>query len=89
MKKRMLSILLTAAMVISAAGCGSRQQETSVSGTAQEEPAEGEAADAASGNESDLIVYTQKTMNQYFHVALQEKVEEAVTASGFKVEVTN
>lgn len=36
-----------------------------------------------------LIVYTQKTMNQYFHVALQEKVEEAVTNSGFSVEVAN
>ncbi len=95
MKKRMISILLTAAMMITAAGCGSKTQETAApdsAGTAEtggEETAESGTADAASGSGSDLIVYTQKTMNQYFHVALQEKVEEAVTAAGFKVEVAN
>lgn len=95
MKKRMISILLTAAMMTAMAGCGAKTQETTTAETpktaetAPEESAEGGTADAASDNGSDLIVYTQKTMNQYFHVALQEKVEEAVTAAGFKVEVAN
>lgn len=38
---------------------------------------------------SNLIVYTQKTLDQYFHVALQDKVEEAVINAGYEVEVTN
>ena len=58
---------------------------------AAEDTASGEAAaeDTAAGGDSNLIVYTQKTMNQYFHVALQEKVEEAVLEAGYEVEVAN
>lgn len=91
----MISILLAAAMITTMAGCGAKTQETTTpetpgtAETASEESAGGETTDTASDNGSDLIVYTQKTMNQYFHVALQEKVEEAVTAAGFKVEVAN
>jgi len=40
-------------------------------------------------NNGDLIVYTQKTMNQYFHVALQDKVEAAVDEAGYKFGVAN
>lgn len=79
-------------MMITVAGCGSKTEETAApetAGNAGEESAEGGTTDAVADNGSDLIVYTQKTMNQYFHVALQEKVEEAVTAAGFRVEVAN
>ena len=56
------------------------------------ESGSGSGSESAAGNASDdsgLIVYTQKTMNQYFHVALQQKVEEAITAAGYQPEVAN
>lgn len=43
----------------------------------------------AYGAESNTICYTQKTMNQFFHVALQDKVQEAVEAAGYTFEVAN
>lgn len=82
--KKILSLLVAVFMITSLAACGnfgadaaSGNQEKQDSGT--------------DGNSSGdgLIVYTQKTMNQYFHVALQEKVEEAVTEAGYKPEVAN
>ena len=54
------------------------------------ESGSGSGSELAAGNASEdsgLIVYTQKTMNQYFHVALQQKVEEAITAAGYQPEV--
>lgn len=38
---------------------------------------------------SELIVYTQKTLDQFFHVALQQNLEKAVLAEGLKFEVSN
>ncbi|GHT85536.1 sugar ABC transporter substrate-binding protein [Bacteroidia bacterium] len=76
MKKR-ISILLIAVMIIGMTACGKASNNV----------------DAATGtpaaDSSNLIVYTQKTMNQYFHVALQEKVEEAVATAGYVSEVAN
>ena len=44
---------------------------------------------AAFASEGDTIVYTQKTMNQFFHIALQDKVQEAVENAGYTFEVAN
>ena len=85
MKKQMISILLAAVLAMTAVGCGSDEKPASEPAATENTPAESESA----ANESNLIVYTQKTMNQYFHVALQEKVEEAVLGAGYEVEVAN
>lgn len=79
MMKKLTGILLIAAMMGTLAGCG--KTDTAATTPAAE-------AEAVPG-ESGLIVYTQKTMNQYFHVALQEKVEDAVVAAGYAFEVAN
>lgn len=79
MKKRFLNIILAAAMTVTMMGCGSDKTTTSAETQEKTETSDG----------SNLIVYTQKTMNQYFHVALQEKVEEAVKEAGHNVEVAN
>ncbi len=91
MKKRLWSILLVGVMVVSMAGCGSSTNESASKEDAAETaaPAEEGTESTSAGGESGLIVYTQKTMNQYFHVALQEKVEEAVLGAGYEVEVAN
>ena len=95
MKKKLWSVLLAGVMVFSMIGCGSGEAQSTDTAASEEAAAEdtasGEAAaeDAAAGGDSNLIVYTQKTMNQYFHVALQEKVEEAVLEAGYEVEVAN
>ncbi len=90
MKKRTISILLTAAMMFTMAGCGGKAQDVAGQETQDGQETVENGTEAASSSEgSNLIVYTQKTMNQYFHVALQEKVEEAVSAAGFQVEVAN
>ena len=91
MKKRLWSILLAGVMVVSMAGCGSSTNESVSKEDAAETaaPAEEGTESTSAGGESGLIVYTQKTMNQYFHVALQEKVEEAVLGAGYEVEVAN
>lgn len=47
------------------------------------------AKDTKKGGSSDLIVYTQKTMNEFFHVALQENAEKAALAAGYKFEAAN
>lgn len=91
MKKRLWMVMaLLAAVSITACGksetAANSNADTSAGTSAQ---AGGEAASEAGGSDSDLIVYTQKTMNQYFHVALQQKVEEAVTAAGYTPEVAN
>ena len=44
---------------------------------------------AAAAGESNLIVYTQKTMDQFFHVALEQGVEKAVKKLGFAFEAAN
>lgn len=77
MKKRVISIVLAAVMMAATIGCGSAKETSS------------ESAQTEASSDEELIVYTQKTMNQYFHVALQEKVEEAVTGAGYAVEVAN
>ena len=95
MKKKLWSVLLAGVMVFSMIGCGSGEAQSTDTAASEEAAAEdtasGEAAaeDTAAGGDSNLIVYTQKTMNQYFHVALQEKVEEAVLEAGYEVEVAN
>ena len=79
MKKKLWSVLLAGVMVFSMIGCGSgetQSTDTAASGeAAAEDTASGEAAaeDTAAGGDSNLIVYTQKTMNQYFHVALRKR----------------
>lgn len=47
------------------------------------------ASSVWAADSSDTIVYTQKTMNQFFHVALQDKVQEAVEEAGYTFEVAN
>ena len=46
-------------------------------------------ASAAQAGESNLIVYTQKTMDQFFHVALEQSVERAVKEAGYAFESAN
>lgn len=87
----MKKVLCTAMALLAIAGitaCG--RTETAANSSVDTSASSGtqggtEGADGGSG----LIVYTQKTMNQYFHVALQQKVEEAVTAAGYQPEVAN
>jgi ABC-type sugar transport system substrate-binding protein len=43
----------------------------------------------AVAGESNLIVYTQKTMDQFFHVALEQGVEKAVKNAGYSFEAAN
>lgn len=38
--------------------------------------------------EKELIVYSQKTLDHYFHVALQESVKRAVEEKGYRFEVS-
>lgn len=74
--KRTLALILALVLVATlVAGCSPTSNEP---GPSTDEP-----------EESNLIVYTQKTMDQFFHVALQQKVEEAVLAAGYEVEVAN
>lgn len=44
---------------------------------------------SAQAGESNLIVYTQKTMDQFFHVALEQSVEKAVKEAGYTFESAN
>ncbi|MFV0352340.1 MAG: sugar ABC transporter substrate-binding protein [Oscillospiraceae bacterium] len=44
---------------------------------------------AGSGNGSNVIVYTQKTMDQFFHVALEEGVKKSVESNGYVFESAN
>lgn len=91
----MKKVLCTAMALLAIAGmtaCG--KTETAANSSADTSAASGTQAGTQGGTEgaaadSGLIVYTQKTMNQYFHVALQQKVEEAVTAAGYQPEVAN
>lgn len=91
----MKKVLCTAMALLAIAGmtaCG--KTETAANSSADTSAASGTQAGTQDGTEgaaadSGLIVYTQKTMNQYFHVALQQKVEEAVTAAGYQPEVAN
>lgn len=76
--KKIVSLLIVLLMVTATAACG-KTAEANADG-------DNEAGGAAGG---EMIAYTQKTMNQYFHVALQERVEEAVKAAGFTAEVAN
>lgn len=78
--KKIISVIIVVFMMFSLAACGGNGNSASANGS------------KGSGNNGDgkgLIMYTQKTMNQYFHVALQEKVEEAARAAGYKPEVAN
>ena len=43
----------------------------------------------AAAGESNLIVYTQKTMDQFFHVALEQGVERAAKEAGYTFETAN
>lgn len=75
--KKIVSVFLSVLMIMGLAACGKATETSS------------QSVSAKGANGDNLIVYTQKTMNQYFHVALQEKVEEAVKAAGYKSEVAN
>ena len=44
---------------------------------------------AAEPGGSKLIVYTQKTMDQFFHVALEQNLEKAVKKAGYRFEAAN
>lgn len=91
----MKKVLCTAMALLAIAGitaCG--KTETAANSSVDTSASSGTQAGTQGGTEgadggSGLIVYTQKTMNQYFHVALQQKVEEAVTAAGYQPEVAN
>lgn len=78
MKKRVIGAFLAVVMVIGLVGCGNKEGNDSSSNGSE-----------SSGESSNMIAYTQKTLNQYFHVALQEKVEEAVSEAGYVPEVAN
>jgi ABC-type sugar transport system substrate-binding protein len=83
-----LVCMLTAALFAACANAPAAQPDNSK--TAESSAAAPSASSAApSGAGSNLIVYTQKTLDQFFHVALQDKLSEAVTAAGFQVEITN
>ena len=82
--KRLLAWLLCGLMVAAMfAGCAKNTTDTTSGG------AQAKTETTVEGNDSNLIVYTQKTLDQYFHVALQEELEKAVKAAGYEAEVTN
>lgn len=87
MKNFLQHLFVLFAMVVMLAACNSSHETetSSTSGTTSES----ETKTSSGGSDSNLMVYTQKTLDQYFHVALQEKVEEAVRQAGYAVEVAN
>lgn len=87
MKKTLVLVLISLMLISLLAGCASTDAATVVASNSESTAAENTSN--APENSSDLIVYTQKTLDAYFHVALQESLEKAVTGNGFQVEVAN
>lgn len=77
--KKSISILLIMMLVLSMISGCSEKSTTPTKSTSS----------STTGNDTGLIVYTQKTLDQYFHVALQKGLEGAVNKTGFKLEVAN
>ena len=88
--KKILCMAMACFLITGLTACSKSETAADTASAADTAAQSGtEAGTAAGGAESGLIVYTQKTMNQYFHVALQQKVEEAIAAAGYQPEVAN
>ncbi|MHB8061366.1 MAG: sugar ABC transporter substrate-binding protein [Ruminiclostridium sp.] len=80
--KKIIALLMTLVLMVSFfTGCSSTSAPVNGTGNQSDETSKVEA--------SKLIVYTQKTLDQYFHVALQDSLEKAVKAAGFTAEIAN
>jgi len=75
MKKFVLILLVAFVMTSMLSACGgSEETDADINGDASGE---------------NVIVYTQKTMDQFFHVALEQGVDQAVNEAGYTFESAN
>ncbi|MEM1485130.1 sugar ABC transporter substrate-binding protein [Oscillospiraceae bacterium PP1C4] len=84
--KRVMAAVLSAAMLMTMfAGCGGATS-TTPSAAASTQSAPAASAPAAPETSKKLVVYSQKTLDHYFHVALQESIKRAVEGKGYLFE---
>ncbi|MDD3370117.1 MAG: sugar ABC transporter substrate-binding protein [Lachnospiraceae bacterium] len=90
MKKKVVSILLAAAMITTmVVGCGQQgttkdSTDTATVGEEKTEASEDTKQDSAGG--SDKIVYAHRTLDQEAHVAMQQGVDDRSVKDGYKFE---
>jgi len=89
MKKKLFSIVLCLVMVVSMlTGCKSTKDNTNNNTNDVKDDTASVTPDVAKEDgDKGLIVYSQKTLDHYFHVALQESVKRAAESRGYKFEV--
>lgn len=86
MKKANLKAVCMMLLAIMLMGCsnGGTQSSTGTNDARSEAGAEDKNTQTSKG----LIIYSQKTLDQYFHVALQESIKRAVEGKGYDFEAT-
>lgn len=89
MKRKVVSILMAAAMVLSLAACGGQSDQAKTEGAAKTEEAAdtGEDAEAASKDSGDVkIAYIVKAMSDQFWIDMKEGADKAAEELGVVVD---
>lgn len=82
MKKKLLTVILAAAMVISAVGCGASEEAAESAATDEESAEAAESAESADGN---YIAMVSLGFGHQFWQAVKQGAEEAAAEAGYRI----